>query len=82
MGKYGKLSLLPILIWSTVFIGEENLPIYESNTVLLKVGQPCENDEKKKHAGALKHHSPIALRIAKTLLSFGRSECNRVKHTF
>ena len=30
----------------------------------------------------LVHFNPIALRTAKTLWSFGRSECNRVKHKY
>ena len=30
----------------------------------------------------VQHCNPIALKTAKTLLSFGRSECNRVKQSF
>ena len=35
----------------------------------------------EKHGNVLIYLNPIALRMAKTLLSFGRSECNRVKLT-
>ena len=35
-----------------------------------------------KHRWVLIHHDPIALRTAKTLWSFGCSECSRVKEKY